>query len=100
MKRKDGFTLIELVIVLAIMAGMAALTVPSINKFAKRIEHINRVNAVMKQIEKNRLKSYEDGVVFIDDIWYTPFDVEPHVIDVDDERIIVKSFYIIQRKSR
>jgi prepilin-type N-terminal cleavage/methylation domain-containing protein len=95
---RKAFTLIELCIVLAIMAGMAALTMPSINRFVKRIEHMQRVNVVIEKIYQNRKDSYEDGVAWVDDIWYTPFDVEPHTIVVDDERIVVQSFYIIKRK--
>jgi prepilin-type N-terminal cleavage/methylation domain-containing protein len=97
---RRAFTLIELVIVLAIMAGMAALTVPSINKIVARAAHIQRVNAVIEKIYQNRKDSYEDGLVFVDDIWYTPFDVEPHVIQMDDEKIVVKSYYIIHKESR
>ena len=82
------------------MAGMAALTVPSINKIVARAAHIQRVNAVIEKIYQNRKDSYEDGLVFVDDIWYTPFDVEPHVIQMDDEKIVVKSYYIIHKESR
>jgi len=92
-----GFTLIELCIVLAITAGVASFVVPSIDKMVKRAAHVQRVNTAIKKIYENQRKSCDTGVVFVDDIWYTPFDVEPHVIEVDDERIIVQSFYIIQR---
>lgn len=95
---RKAFTLIELCIVLAIMAGMAAITMPSINKFIKHIEHIQRVNAVIEKINQNRKDSYEDGLVFVDDIWYTPFQCQPHTIVVDDEKIIVNDFYMIRRK--
>lgn len=95
---RRAFTLIELVIVLAIMAGMAALTVPSINKIVARAAHIQRVNAVIEKIYENRQKSYEDGLVFVDDIWYTPFQCQPYTIVVDDEKIIVNDFYMIRRK--
>jgi hypothetical protein len=80
------------------MAGMAALTVPSINKIAARAAHVQRVTTALKQIEKNRLESYEDGVVFINEIWYTPFQCEPHTIVVDNETISVNSWYGIKRK--
>lgn len=95
---RKGFTLIELCIVLAIMAGMAALTVPSINRFIKRAEHIQRVNKVIEHEYKMQKESYEDGLTWDGDVWYTPFDVMPHSVDVDDERIVVQSFYIIKRK--
>ncbi len=95
---RKAFTLIEMMIVLAILATMAAIVVPSIDKIVKRAAHIQRVNKTIEKIYENRQKSYEDGVVWVDDIWYTPFDVEPHTIVVDDEKIVVQSFYIIRRK--
>ena len=92
---RKGFTLIELCIVLAIMAGMAALTMPSISKLVKRMEHIQRVNEAIQKVYDKRKESYEDGLTWDGDVWYTPFQCSPHVIIVDNQKIIVREFYEI-----
>ncbi len=79
------------------MAGAAALVVPSINKMAARAAHLKRIHDTLKSISKNRAESFDTGVAIIDGLWYTPFDVEPHTIDVDGEKIVVESFYLIRK---
>ncbi len=99
MKRKDGFTLLELITVLLIVAVLAAITVPLISKIVRRAEHIKRVTAAIKKISENRAESYDTGVAIIEGLWYTPFSCEPHTIVVGDETIEVQSFYVIRKSN-
>ena len=97
MKRQDGYTLIELMIVLAIMAGMVALCLPSINHFVKSIDNYNAVSKQMKAIESYRNAAFkEDGPVWFDDVWWCPFQCEGITYDVGNRRIKVGKYYEIQ----
>ena len=54
MKKQTGFTLIELMIVVAIVAILAAIALPAYNKYtarAKYTEVISAVNGVKQQVE-------------------------------------------------
>ena len=96
MKRKDGYTLIEMVIVMAIIAGMAALALPSIDRFVKSIETYKAISQQLKAIRKHRDAAIAaDGPVWYDGVWWCPFQCEGVTYDVDNRRIKVGNFYQI-----
>ncbi len=63
--RREGFTLLELMIVIAIMAVITALTVPSLWRYAVSQDARSNAQAVAEALRNARERSLREGVQYV-----------------------------------
>lgn len=91
---RKAFSLLEMLIVLAIIAGMAAMTWPAIDKMLARAHKRAEVDKAVKRVRILREKAIEvDGPIWNGDDFYCPFQCDVAPIIIPPFRIKIGEFY-------
>ncbi len=62
MLNKQGFSLIEVIVIIAIMAILLAIGIPALSKYVKSYNVRNEINRLYSDLMKERVKAIETGI--------------------------------------
>lgn len=86
-KNNKAFTLIELIVVMAIISVLVLLSVPKFDKFNKRAE-ITQIKNNIKQLENASERYYIDNQTWpiVDNVFYTKIELDEYTSEIFDKR--------------